>query len=1120
MSSSLTFTGVGLALQSITVLNLGQIVRVRFTTDPKQADPNSSTDALHVANYNIAGPGLATVSVCTTVSGDPQSIDLNLASPLVSGSWTLTVANITTALSSPLVPPTSMVFAVGELGASADIAPGSENDDSEKLLRKFLNPALKGKNWDAVIAAVATGDTANVNNAKSAFDQIFKTSSSGIYLDRLAGNDGVKRPKNVGMSDDNFRKFAIKTTANKVTQEALLEILEVFYGTDAVRAHAITELGQPYSLSDGDDLNITIDGKLKVKVVFKSDDFYQISLAKASEVAAVITRAFKIAGSSAWAEAFVDPPDGLTKIKIYSGSLGLKGTVQIRGSGGGKAQNALRFNTSLSADVYSGVQIPDASPEGGNEVTLGTAPVLGTPTITIPTKEPHAYFPQVSDAGRIIVAGGVGNISNTDGIAFTPTTAEMYESDGRKSDLPDFPGYVGGQQPAVALGDGRILFCTDDFVTGNTSVETLDPVAKTWTTQAVPAGLNFSKTAAVTLDNGNALFIGLMDSYPTPGAKVVEYDMNTDTWINRADMPQNLSLHQAIVLDDGRVLVTGGFDEINAYLSGAYIYDPSLDAWTSSVNSMNEGRLYFGMCKLGNGKILIAGGNNGTDIDKVYYFNPATDTFIAKGDLDSPKGYFKLINLTSNYVVGFHGQFAYVYNPNLDVWVVEPTSTVIPWAEGFNVYYAGGDSLVRIGGQLFQDGVRSGGVAVEWYNYPGVQANYPEAPGSPLSWTYQDVISQSRCDMAFETVPDGRHILIGGQDATDEAGFAANWYDTVDYVSADGTTTGTLSVAPYAAAHIKSVLLDDGTIFIAGGATDATTGTNQTAIYDPDTDTWTSKANLHSALRDHALVKLANGKVLVIGGRLNDGSATAVCQMYDPALNTWTATDSLTEARFGHAAIRCSEGVLVVAGFDGAASPVGSAEINKHPEQPLSTWEYPAVYGSADVYVGFRPKIFLTADEKVIVCGGMSDLPTEAPSDINTLIFIIYPVSENAFGFFTSGNVPSLVYPRSGHHILPMPYTRVTNDPPYDTAWNGTPAATPVGYFPIILAGDTSTFSSEVIDPIQLIRYQRQVAYNGGSGLEKGFAAFVSSDGKILMVGGYNGSFDGYSHNEIWKSDE
>lgn len=233
------------------------------------------------------------------------------------------------------------------------VSKGAVNDDPESIIHKHTNPALKtrtNKIWQGVVAALATGDKTNWDNAQAAFNQLFKISASGLYLDRRSANDGVVRPQGIGMSDDTFRKLSILLTNKRVTQEALLEILEIFYGVDALHAYAETSLIEPFVLNDQDDLQVLLDERDVAPITFLTGSFAQIGNAKAIEVAAAITAGLRAANNNGYALAFYDPTVNANRVRIYSPSRGLSSAIRITG---GKAQNALQFPTPLS--IYTGI---------------------------------------------------------------------------------------------------------------------------------------------------------------------------------------------------------------------------------------------------------------------------------------------------------------------------------------------------------------------------------------------------------------------------------------------------------------------------------------------------------------------------------------------------------------------------------------------------------------------------------------------------------------------------------------------------------------------------------------------------------------------------------------------
>ncbi len=332
-----------ISLQSVTHIGLATL-RVRFTAEPKLTDAADVDDGLNPANYILSGESTNYVTSVTAVVEDPQAVDLSLAALLDLGAWTLAVTSIVSADGGALTSPTSMGFEITTSPTQASLAGGAVNMDVVNVLRKHLNPALRGKGWDSLMAAVAAGDAINWENAKLAFNQLYLSSASGVYLDRRAGDQGLRRPPGVEMSDELFRDLAIISKTEKLTQESILDILEVFYGTDALRASITTTVNEPFALTDGDELRVLIDDRQDVVVTFHRNEFSRIAAAQAVEVAASITRALRTAGTQAFAVAVTDDTTGETAVRIYSGSLGIGSSVMITG---GRAQTELLFPESL-----------------------------------------------------------------------------------------------------------------------------------------------------------------------------------------------------------------------------------------------------------------------------------------------------------------------------------------------------------------------------------------------------------------------------------------------------------------------------------------------------------------------------------------------------------------------------------------------------------------------------------------------------------------------------------------------------------------------------------------------------------------------------------------------------
>jgi hypothetical protein len=329
----MSFPAATFSLESVRQLSVAAL-RATFTQYPRALDAGNTDDALNPSNYTLIGPDANYVISCATVDGDRQSIDLYLAAPLALGAWTLSVENIVEDASESLMPPTDLPFEVAFTLTSDPLGHGAVNEEHENIIRKFLNPALKGKGWNSMVAALAAGDQINADNARLAFDQLFLSSASGLYLDRRASDEGINRPRGVNMSDDLFRRLALTERNGKLTQKSLLDVLEIFYGRDAVRASSDTGASEPYPLQDGDELVILFEERNTVTVTFERAHFSRIGVALAKEVAAAITRACRDAGNSGFAIEYRN------LVRIYSGTLGLTSSIRIIG---GRANTVLIF---------------------------------------------------------------------------------------------------------------------------------------------------------------------------------------------------------------------------------------------------------------------------------------------------------------------------------------------------------------------------------------------------------------------------------------------------------------------------------------------------------------------------------------------------------------------------------------------------------------------------------------------------------------------------------------------------------------------------------------------------------------------------------------------------------
>ena len=199
---------------------------------------------------------------------------------------------------------------------------GAVDNSTYDVLRAHLNPALVGSNWDILLRALATGDTYTRDTGSNAFDQLFSGSAEGRFLDARGADVGIRRPANIGVSDEAFRKIILNHKTGQVTLGGLLKTAEAYYGADATRAFLEASSAEPYAIEDGDTLILETEQGTRLTVGFRSNDFQTAGAATAVELAAAINRQLRWYRLGGYAVAYTNADTNLTTLKIYSSASG------------------------------------------------------------------------------------------------------------------------------------------------------------------------------------------------------------------------------------------------------------------------------------------------------------------------------------------------------------------------------------------------------------------------------------------------------------------------------------------------------------------------------------------------------------------------------------------------------------------------------------------------------------------------------------------------------------------------------------------------------------------------------------------------------------------------------
>lgn len=286
---------------------------------------------------------------------------------------------------------------------------------------------------------------------------------------------------------------------------------------------------------------------------------------------------------------------------------------------------------------------------------LGNNRVLvagGTTNGTLPVKTAELYNPDTntwSSTGSMIVArrghtatllldGKVLVTGGFDGAVESPT-AEIYDP---ATGIWTATGPMGRGRKyhtATRLGDGKVLIAGGIVATniGNGRIaEIYDPLLGTFTSMpvtpssALMSAPRYKHTASVLNDGVTVVLTGGFDLAVQGTTEIFNYNATTptsSTWTAGPALAKSRHEHSASLLSGNKkILLTGGYGQ---GLDTAEICDftsATASSWTcATTTSMSTSRASHTSTSLGNGNVLVIGGNDGSQILKtIEIFDPTT----------------------------------------------------------------------------------------------------------------------------------------------------------------------------------------------------------------------------------------------------------------------------------------------------------------------------------------------------------------------------------------------------------------------------------------------------------------------------------------------------------------
>ena len=276
------------------------------------------------------------------------------------------------------------------------------------------------------------------------------------------------------------------------------------------------------------------------------------------------------------------------------------------------------------------------------------------------------------------------------------------------------------------------------------------------------------------------------------------YDPATGTFTPTGKMSVPRVFHTATLLGNGKVLVAGGDNRTSTIYATAELYDPATGIFSLIGNHMTTKRSAHAATRLGNGKVLIAGGGTPAAFFTAEIFDPASGTFTPTGNMHVGRFYFTATRLSNGRVL-----------------------------------VAGGVSTS----------------SAELFN-----------PGT-ATFTLTGSMSVERSSHTATLLTTGAVLVTGG--ATSGAGTGVT-------ATAELFDPSTGVFTPTASMHSKRELhtatrLTNGDVLVTGGINGSIT-LSSAELFQPTNGSFTATGKMGSVRSEHAATLLGNGDVLITGG--------------------------------------------------------------------------------------------------------------------------------------------------------------------------------------------------------------------------------------------------------------
>jgi len=866
-------------------------VRVVFTRYPLTADRLGVYDALNPNNYQLRGAGSPKVQRVDVVPDHPDEVVLTADQPLTEGTWTVTVGNVRTVGGRTLVR-SEVTFVVGKRFDT------SRRDEVYQSLLRDFNPAFRhGRNWRALLTAVMTGDRANRELARSAFDQMFTSTAAGRYLDDHGARSYLERLSEVGMSDDDYRRLIIALDTRRVVPDVLREVFEIFYGEASVRPVVTTTATEPFALAADQDLIFETPDE-QLRAVVSAQDFPDPSEASADEVCSWLNRWFTDLSS----------PLRATAAKVENSTAQAVKVVGARNSwisvSGGTAQTTLRFPTEVPA--YQSGALP----------TWTVSNVTSSGRIRFSTTSTSYDLSLVRSGDYVVVTGselaaanrGTHRVVLVRRTVSGGTTTQYWEAVG-----------VGTAQTVTQLAQSSVRFFRPsrtrpgkeavlNRAAQEISVSAVTTVVRRQASNGQYLGQNTSVTPTTFLRTADGRVAvertthglsvgdwvevdGMVSLVTTPltvagdvvGPPLLTSASPVTRWATLKAPGRVLVDHSVTAVGDLAVVV-GGHDGTN-YRDECDLFEIASEAevapdarqftytWDSGTDipaARSRHRALAPQHPQLRGAVFVTGGYDGTALDTCYRYDPADDAWTTLDSMATARYWHELVELADGKVLAIGG-FGGAGVPITSVELYDPAADTWSTVSSMNFPRARFAAVLTSSGEV----VVAGGLTTASEPTVTCESYDPDTD----TWTRIGNSSVARYDSRAFTY-GSRIYVVGGTGYLPRDGSGAASRREVEVLEAQGSWT-TANTLPRARGALGAAVV--GGIWVWGG------GTADTDLGDGSR--WSRSRGTATAVDRSSWCVLESGVVLDVGGLVSatpqDRAALLV-----PASESWVGRGS------------------------------------------------------------------------------------------------------------------------------------------------------------------------------------------------------------------------------------